>query len=53
MRYQAYLEDRPAPQRQAQVDEPETVEDLNDLTDEQIEQIYKGTVRENARSARR
>jgi hypothetical protein len=54
MRWQVYLEDRPAPQQAEIPDEPEDVlEDLNDLSDEQIEQIYKGTVRASARSAYR
>jgi hypothetical protein len=51
MRWQVYLEDRPAPQPQA--DEPEDVLDLNDLSDEEIETAYKATVRASARSAYR
>jgi hypothetical protein len=31
----------------------DAVEDLNDLTDEEVEQVYEGTVRESARSSRR
>jgi hypothetical protein len=31
----------------------DAVEDSNDLTDEEVEEVYEGAVRESARSARR
>jgi hypothetical protein len=55
LRYQNRLDEQNSAPREQRSEEPasDAVEDLNDLTDEEVEQVYKGTVRESARSARR
>jgi hypothetical protein len=49
------LDEQNSAPREQRSEEPasDAVEDLNDLTDEEVEQVYKGTVQESARSARR
>jgi hypothetical protein len=54
MRWQVFLEDRPAPPQAEIPDEPEDVGgDLNEMSDEEVAQAYRATVRASARSAYR
>jgi hypothetical protein len=55
MRFQDRIEQQNAARREQRSEQPasDAVEDLNDLTDEEVDEVYRGTVRESARSARR